>query len=73
MNKFTVIGYYENGQRYCDHLFGETWIDAVQAAIHGAGHSLNIVEVFAGWHTGLTESEYVEAACDFPSGEADES
>ena len=77
MNEFTVIGYYDTGERYNGHHTGETWTDAVEKAIaeagDGGGFGLNIVEVIAGFHMGLTEGEHVEAACDFPSGEADES
>ena len=75
MNQFTVIGYFDTGERYCGHHNGETWTDAVQDAIQGCelSRDLNIVEVLEGFHNGLTEGQYVEAACDFPMAEeADE-
>jgi len=65
-NKFTVIGCFDTGERYCGHHVGETWVEAVQAAIEEATIELDIVEVISGHHMGLTESEYVESACDFP-------
>lgn len=69
-NKYTVIGCFDTGERYCGHHFGETWADAVRAAIEElseAAVELDIVEVISGHHMGLTESEYVESACDFPA------
>lgn len=69
---FTVIGYYDTGERYNGHHNGETWVESVQSAIAEAGMDLNIVEVIAGSHMGLTEGEHVEAACDFPTVGDDE-
>lgn len=66
-HKFTVIGYYCTGERYCGHHVGETWVEAVQAAIEEGGIELNIVEVIEGHHKGLTECDFVESACDFPT------
>lgn len=70
MQPFTVIGYYEeSGQRYCSHQIGETWVEAVQSAILEIVEELVIVEVIAGHHAGLTESQQIENSIDFPTAE----
>jgi hypothetical protein len=67
MSEFTVIGYFENtGARFTGHHQGETPTDAIRDAIKSTAYDLVIVEVIAGFHEGLTFSEYVESACDFP-------
>jgi len=72
MNYFTVIGYFENtGARFMGHHQGETPTDAIRDAIRSTAYDLVIVEVIAGLHDGLTYSEYVEHACDFPMDDAD--
>jgi len=65
-DKYTVIGFYNTGERYCGHHIGEKWLDAVKAAVVEGTIDLNIVEVIAGHHKGLTECEYVESASCFP-------
>lgn len=74
MSDYTVIGYFENtGARFMGHHQGESPTDAIKDAIRSTACDLVIVEVISGMHEGLTFSEYVEHACDFPAAEeADE-
>jgi hypothetical protein len=81
MNKFTVVGYYEDeGQSYVEHVEAEDWSGAVVAAVKSLEKTnetpedaakyfrsnVVIVEVFEGHHKGLTEHPSVCSAIDFP-------
>ena len=62
--RYTVIGYYGDGQRYCGHHNAGTVQSAVRQASRN-GDGLQIVEVLEGYHMGLTTGLYVETAAGF--------
>ncbi len=65
LKPFTVIGMYDNGQRYADHFLAESPDDAAMlCAKQLVGGNLAIVAIIAGRHMDLLEGDYVHDTDD---------